>query len=73
MLFIACPFFFLLCLASPNVPEGSYLLEVQSPQYTYPSVRVPPTRGQEDSGSKDIIREIQQITHTGWIHILNYT
>ncbi|CAO3574288.1 unnamed protein product [Mortierella alpina] len=24
----------------PNVPEGSYLLEVQSPQYTYPSVKV---------------------------------
>ncbi|KAF9933439.1 hypothetical protein FBU30_005473 [Linnemannia zychae] len=24
----------------PNVPEGSYLLEVQSPQYTYPAVRV---------------------------------
>ncbi|KAG0199311.1 hypothetical protein BGX28_007382 [Mortierella sp. GBA30] len=24
----------------PNVPEGSYLLEVQSPQYIYPTIKV---------------------------------
>jgi hypothetical protein len=36
---------FLLNVPSTNVPQGTYLLEVQSPQYTYPTVRFISGRG----------------------------